>query len=169
MYLSCIALLVLATVAYGYEFSETERQKLANAQPNMFNRYVRSEISRQRRLGVTSHWCCKNGKPTKLLQKTRVKSTPVTITDKIKIGYTNCKGLGMGRCSLYDLRYRQALEYSVEYYDIPDEQSCDDKDVICCDGYLNIGGNCIIKESAADKEFVEGLKDLLGSGLLNMQ
>lgn len=73
------------------------------------------------------------------------------VHEKVKIGYTDCGFLGATRCSLYDLRYRQEPQYYEDYYEVPNQEACEDKHVKCCKGFVLVAkDNCLSKLGVLD-------------------
>ncbi|CAF0818064.1 unnamed protein product [Brachionus calyciflorus] len=93
--------------------------------------------------GDAYHWCCTNEQPVQIVQRTKIVSDIHTVATKIKTGYTNCGFGGLSRCSIYSTRYKQVAVYRIETYDVPDEQACLDHHVKCCNGYIEVAGNCL--------------------------
>jgi hypothetical protein len=92
-----------------------------------------------------SHWCCSNEQPIQTEQKTKVVQGIHTVATKVKTGYTQCGFMNTMSCSLYQTKYKQVPYYHVQSYDVPVENACLDHHVVCCNGYMLVGGNCFGK------------------------
>ena len=89
-----------------------------------------------------SHWCCSNEQPIATESRTKVVMELHQVATKVKTGYTECGFLGAGRCTIYSTKYKHVAQYHTATYEVPKEDACKDHHVVCCKGYLEIGGNC---------------------------
>ncbi|XP_074642631.1 uncharacterized protein LOC141899913 [Tubulanus polymorphus] len=159
-----VCLCLVASIFAKELFSQRELAVLRNLDRSDLPRYIKTALRRIRRQ-VQGHWCCANDQPINSIQRSKISMEMVKVTEKVKIGYTECKWLGSGRCSLYDVRYRSQPTYFTDYYEVPDMKACPDQHVKCCKGFVMIANeNCISLDEA--KEHIETLKDLIAAGLI---
>jgi len=111
-----------------------------------------------------SHWCCGNLQELPSIQRTKVEKTLHTVATKVKTGYTNCGIMGLDRCTLYQTRYRQEAKYHIATYEVPDSTQCADHHVICCEGYIEVAGNCFDISVIGDN--IDVIQQLIDMGLI---
>ncbi|XP_074649452.1 uncharacterized protein LOC141904711 [Tubulanus polymorphus] len=161
----------IAFVVSFDDFTAEQKRALAQAKENNLPHPIREMLSRNRRQFGIKHFCCMTDIDEKEIdvdQFTKAVAEYKQVSEKVKVGYTNCKWLGTGRCSQYSIRYRADLMYRPETILRPIMGVCPEKQIQCCSGFINVAGQCLAREGM-DKDFLEIIKDLSSSGLLGFQ
>ncbi|XP_074662395.1 uncharacterized protein LOC141914947 [Tubulanus polymorphus] len=148
-------------------FTESELKRLARMSVSELPTALRKLVDRHRRSGNDNNWCCKNKEKVKMIEMYRLVQVPVNKTVQLRVGYRTCGDIGNKRCSIYDVAYLIEMQEITENFLVPDKKACKDENLVCCDGFIHVAGNCLDTETVVDDELTESLKILKDLDLLS--
>ncbi|XP_056017144.1 uncharacterized protein LOC125671798 isoform X1 [Ostrea edulis] len=126
-------------------FTSEQLAVLANANFRDLPFRLQVALRRRPKTGDNSHFCCSTDTSTPIGYKTvsKVVSEIIKVGKVVQVGENSCGFLNTGKCHQNELRYEEKVITHLTYEEMPLIQQCPSSNIVCCNHYVNITGNCM--------------------------